>query len=81
VEEPNQVLFLMSNLLRPSVVKHYQRRRRSKKIKCAERLGVESSTRGRAKETTKDADDLGEKLPWKISVTVGTRREVSGEDR
>ena len=72
----------MSNLLRPSVVKHYQRkRRRYKKIKCAERLGAESPTRGRAKETSKDTDDLGEKLPWKISVTVGTRREVSGEDR
>jgi hypothetical protein len=72
----------MSNLLRPSVVKHHQTKRiRSKKIKCAERLGAESPTRGRAKETSKDTDDLGEKLPWKISVTVGSRREVSGEDR
>jgi hypothetical protein len=34
-----------------------------------------------SEETSKDTEDRGEKLAWKILVTVGTWREVSGEDR
>ena len=34
-----------------------------------------------SEETTKDTEDRGEKLTWKILVSVGAWREVSGEDR
>ena len=70
----------MSNMLPHSVVKNYKRRRLKKK-KFVERLGAEPPKRGRAEETSKDSEDRGEKLTWKISVTVGAWREVSGEDR